>query len=105
MHGSASCARVPQIPGWLALTPHAHERCESFSKGMRQKVALAGAHVATNAPLAAEALQRIGQLFDIERVAIGLSPEQRRRIRQNTERPVIDDLAVFFDAALSNSPA
>lgn len=27
----------------LALEPHAHERCEGFSKGMRQKVALAGA--------------------------------------------------------------
>ncbi|MCB1384495.1 MAG: ABC transporter ATP-binding protein [Nitratireductor sp.] len=27
----------------LQLAPHAHERCEGFSKGMRQKVALAGA--------------------------------------------------------------
>ena len=30
---------------WLGLGPHAHERCEGFSKGMRQKVALAGALV------------------------------------------------------------
>lgn len=30
---------------WLQLGPHAHERCEGFSKGMRQKVALAGALV------------------------------------------------------------
>src|SRR5262249_36103907 len=30
---------------WLDLVPHAHERCEGFSKGMRQKVALAGALV------------------------------------------------------------
>ncbi|PCI04019.1 MAG: ABC transporter [Hyphomicrobiales bacterium] len=30
---------------WLQLTPHGHERCEGFSKGMRQKVALAGALV------------------------------------------------------------
>ncbi len=30
---------------WLGLSPHAHERCEGFSKGMRQKVALAGALV------------------------------------------------------------
>jgi ABC-2 type transport system ATP-binding protein len=27
----------------LGLGPHAHERCEGFSRGMRQKVALAGA--------------------------------------------------------------
>jgi len=30
---------------WLELTPNADERCEGFSKGMRQKVALAGALV------------------------------------------------------------
>src|SRR5262249_33476093 len=36
-----SCALV----GWLGLADHAHERCEGFSKGMRQKVALAGALV------------------------------------------------------------
>jgi ABC-2 type transport system ATP-binding protein len=29
----------------LGLVPHQHERCEGFSKGMRQKVALAGALV------------------------------------------------------------
>ena len=38
-------ARSNDLIGWLALTPHAHERCEGFSKGMRQKVALAGALV------------------------------------------------------------
>src|SRR5471030_2558047 len=29
----------------LGLEPHLHERCEGFSKGMRQKVALAGAQI------------------------------------------------------------
>jgi len=38
-------ARATELLGWLGLTPHAHERCEGFSKGMRQKVALAGALV------------------------------------------------------------
>jgi ABC-2 type transport system ATP-binding protein len=37
--------RAEDLIGWLGLGPHAHERCESFSKGMRQKVALAGALV------------------------------------------------------------
>ena len=37
--------RARELIGWLGLAPHAHERCESFSKGMRQKVALAGALV------------------------------------------------------------
>jgi ABC-2 type transport system ATP-binding protein len=34
-----------ELLAWLDLTPNANERCEGFSKGMRQKVALAGALV------------------------------------------------------------
>jgi len=37
--------RARELIGWLGLEPHAHERCEGFSRGMRQKVALAGALV------------------------------------------------------------
>src|ERR1041384_2439578 len=37
--------RARELIDLLALLPHAHERCEGFSKGMRQKVALAGALV------------------------------------------------------------
>ncbi len=37
--------RARDLIGWLGLEPHAHERCEGFSRGMRQKVALAGALV------------------------------------------------------------
>jgi ABC-2 type transport system ATP-binding protein len=38
-------AQARDLIGWLGLAEHAHERCEGFSKGMRQKVALAGALV------------------------------------------------------------
>ena len=38
-------ARARDLIGWLGLAPHAHERCEGFSRGMKQKVALAGALV------------------------------------------------------------
>ena len=38
-------ARAEELIGWLGLKPQAHERCEGLSKGMRQKVALAGALV------------------------------------------------------------
>jgi transposase len=58
-------------------------------------------HVANGAPIATEALQRIGQLFDVERAAMGRPPDERRRIRQSAARPVIDDLATFLDAALA----
>jgi len=37
--------RASELFSWLGLAPHANERCEGFSKGMRQKVALAGALV------------------------------------------------------------
>ena len=37
--------RASELLEWLRLAPHANERCEGFSKGMRQKVALAGALV------------------------------------------------------------
>jgi ABC-2 type transport system ATP-binding protein len=38
-------ARARGLIDWLGLGPNAHERCQGFSKGMRQKVALAGALV------------------------------------------------------------
>jgi ABC-2 type transport system ATP-binding protein len=38
-------ARSRELVGWLGLSAHANTRCEGFSKGMRQKVALAGALV------------------------------------------------------------
>jgi ABC-2 type transport system ATP-binding protein len=40
----AECS-ARELLGSLGLEPHQHERCEGFSKGMRQKVALAGALV------------------------------------------------------------
>ena len=38
-------ASAHELLASLGLGPHLHERCEGFSKGMRQKVALAGALV------------------------------------------------------------
>jgi ABC-2 type transport system ATP-binding protein len=38
-------SRARDLLRWLDLEKHAHERCEGFSRGMRQKVALAGALV------------------------------------------------------------
>jgi ABC-2 type transport system ATP-binding protein len=37
--------RARELVGWLGLAPYADERCGGFSKGMLQKVALAGALV------------------------------------------------------------
>jgi ABC-2 type transport system ATP-binding protein len=43
--GKQAAATAAELIDWLGLGPHAHERCEGFSRGMRQKVALAGALV------------------------------------------------------------
>ena len=40
-----AAARSRDLLAWLGLSPHAEERCEGLSKGMRQKVVLAGALV------------------------------------------------------------
>ena len=57
-------------------------------------------HVTSKAPLATDALERIGRLFDVERAIDGLAPAERQRIRQARARPLVDDLAAFFDATL-----
>ena len=50
--------------------------------------------------LMADALVRIGRLFDVERAINGLPQAERRRIRQASTRPLVDALAAFFDATL-----
>jgi ABC-2 type transport system ATP-binding protein len=45
VEGAVAAARARELIGWLDLGKVAHARCENFSRGMRQKVALAGALV------------------------------------------------------------
>lgn len=55
----------------------------------------------TGSPLAKEALDRIGRLFDIERAAHGLPPDMRRRIRQSRAAPLVEELTGFLEATLA----
>jgi ABC-2 type transport system ATP-binding protein len=45
IEAAAAEERANHLLDWLGLQDQAHQRCEGFSKGMRQKVALAGALV------------------------------------------------------------
>jgi transposase len=54
--------------------------------------------------IAKEALDRIGALFDIERLIAGKPPEIRRSVRQRTARPKVDELATWLDAQLQLIP-
>jgi hypothetical protein len=61
-------------------------------------------YASNQSAIAKEALDRIGALFDIERLIAGRSPEIRRTVRQRTARPKIDELAIWLDAHLDLIP-
>jgi transposase len=56
---------------------------------------------AHDSPLAAEALQRIGQLYAIESEIRGRSPEERKQTRQARARPVLDALQSWLETNYS----
>jgi transposase len=57
-------------------------------------------HKANGSPIAHEALERLGALFDIERTIAGKSPEQRRAVRQSLAKEKLDKLADWLDQQL-----
>jgi hypothetical protein len=57
-----------------------------------------------NAPIAEEALQRIAALYRIETMVRGQSPEQRRTVRQDQGRPIVDQLRAWLDTTLTKLP-
>jgi transposase len=57
-------------------------------------------HVATNSPLAREALERIGQLFAIEAEINGHASIHRQAARQESSQPLLDELRGFLERAL-----
>ena len=62
-------------------------------------------HHATASPIAAEALRRIAQLYQIEARIRGLLPEARARIRQAETRPLVDAMKIWLEAELGRISA
>jgi transposase len=58
----------------------------------------------SGSPIAKEALDKIGALFDIERPIKGAPPERRRTVRQRLAKPRLDELATWLDAQLQRVP-
>ncbi|MCP4381560.1 MAG: IS66 family transposase [Hyphomicrobiales bacterium] len=58
-------------------------------------------HAANGAPLAHQALERIGALYGVEKDARHLPPEQRRAIRQSRAGPLLDDLKAWLEATMT----
>jgi transposase len=57
-------------------------------------------HVAYKSPVAQEALRRIGELYDVERDIRGWPPEERRRVRNERSRPLLESLKQWLDETL-----
>ncbi len=57
-------------------------------------------HKANGSPIAHEALEQIGALFEIERTIAGTSPGRRRAVRQSSAKEKLDRLAEWFDQQL-----
>jgi transposase len=58
-------------------------------------------HQATGSPLAEEALRRIGELYAVEAGVRGRPAEERRVVRQERSRPIVDALHVWLRAQLA----
>lgn len=58
----------------------------------------------TGSPIAKEALDRIGAVYDIERDITGKSAEMRRQVRQNHSRPLVDAFRTWCETHLTRIP-
>src|SRR4051795_4633132 len=58
-------------------------------------------HQATGLPLAEEALRRIGELYKVEAEIRGRSAEERRTVRQERSRPIVDALHGWLTVQLA----
>jgi hypothetical protein len=61
-------------------------------------------HAATSSALAAEALERIGALYGIERDLHGKPPDLRHRERQVRSKPLAEALKVWAETSLTQVP-
>src|ERR1700750_336779 len=57
-------------------------------------------HAATGSPIAKEALDRIGQLYAVEKIINGLPPERGRERSQLQSKPIAEALAVWADSTV-----
>ena len=58
-------------------------------------------HELHKSPVAAQALDRIGELYAVEQAIRGRPPDQRRAVRQERSRPALDALHAWFQATLA----
>ena len=108
----AAFAGVLQVDGYAGFKALAREQKEP-KKGAVQ-FAFCWAHVrrkffdfhhATGSPIAAEALRRIAELYQIEARIRGRPPDQRTRIRQAESRPLVEAIKTWLEQELARVSA
>jgi transposase len=57
-------------------------------------------HAATASPIAKDALNRIGQLYAVEKTIIGSPPDRRRQERQQRSKPIAEDLLAWAESTV-----
>ena len=62
-------------------------------------------HEATGSPIAAEALRRIAEIYAIEARIRGRPPDQRRHIRQNETKPLLEAMKTWLEQELGRVSA
>jgi len=62
-------------------------------------------HLASGSPLAAQALERIGKLYEIEAMVRGRPPDARCALRQARAGPLLDELKAWFEHNLTKVSA
>jgi transposase len=88
--GFAGVVQVDGYAGYRALARRNSVQlafCWSHVRRRFYELAVAGP-----APIAAQALERIGALYAVERDIRGRNPDERRDVRQEKSRPIIDAL-------------
>ncbi len=55
-------------------------------------------------PIATEAVQRIGELYEIEATIRGRPPDERLQVRQKHTRPLVEALQAWLNLQLSRLP-
>ncbi len=76
-------------PRLLAVACWSHARRELFDE-----------HASTKSPIPRQALEKMADIFAVERQINGLSAEERLRVRQETVAPMVADLKAFLEASL-----
>jgi hypothetical protein len=61
-------------------------------------------HESTDSPIAKEALDRIGKLYNVERTISGKTKEQRKAVRDTKSRPLTKSFKTWLEARLKELP-